>query len=441
MKRSLKLPITLTSLSALGACGSSADPDRPSTRLPEAVAHLEDSDLPAAAATLEPVIASDEASAAEYALSAVLHLLNAQRSCAGVSSALARLRVDFDPSAVLFGAEGYFARHRQDPSMAQRFIETQMELAVDNSVFTGTPEVETVLEAIRDALPCLDEAEYRLGRAFELMGGPEVQIEIPGGLLHVSEPIVMNGPELRLMQAGLGLTASSLRIGGAFDLGIPTGSAIHRWTEDPEEHAANVAALEALANQLNQGVFQLKPDGRDMLEAAGEALARHLDTLASALVWAQETPDGVGQIQLGRVSPRALEILEGYARALQSSLEGPTRVPLGGAEVELDLSLLFESGFTPIVEPMVVQTNEYPGDPEFEVSGYYSASVTLDPGALAGFVNQFFSKRVMPTPGPFGHPSEVDFAGMTEADRNALETLPRLIDPLRSYVSRNFGVE
>lgn len=441
MHRIRSLPLALTSLSALVACGPSADPDRPSTQLPAAVAHLEDSELPAAVAALEPVIASDEASAAEYAMGAVLHLLNAQRSCSGVSSAMAQLRVDLDPAVVFFGSEGYFARLRQDAPEAERFIETQLELAVENSVFTESPSVETVLQATYDALPCLDEAERRLGRAFELMGGPDVQIELPGGLFHVSEAMVMNGPELRLLQAGLGLTATSLRISRAFDLSLPTGDAVHRWTEDAEEHAANVEALEALADQLNQRAFGLKPEGQEALGEARDALERHLGTLTSALVWAQQTPDGVGQLQLGRVSPRALEILEGYALALQSALEGPTRVPLEGAEVELDLSLFFEARFAPMAAPMVVETNEYPGDPEFEVPGYYSASVTVDPTALADFVNQFFSKRVVPSPGPLGRPSEVNLSGMTQADEDALETLPRVIDPLRSYLSRNFGLE
>lgn len=439
MHQRLSITLTITTFCASVACGPAADPDRLSTRLPEAAEHLADSNLPAAEASLDPVVESDEASSTEYALSAILFLLNGQQSCPGIGSGLARLRIDFDPSVVLFGSEGFFARHRQDPAMAERFLETQMELATDNSIFQDSSDLETFMAAGRDAVPCLEEAERRLRRAFELAGSPDVQIEIPGGLFHVNEPVVMNGPELRILQAALGLTASSLRITDAFDLNMPTqGPMVSRWTEDPTTHAENVLALEAVADELNTRLLRLEADGADRLEAERAPMEARLEVLKEAITWSRETADGVGQLQLGRISPRALEILEGYVEAMKNALDGPTRVPLAGGEVDLDLSLFFEARFTPMAEPMVVQTYEYPGDPENEVAGYYSASLTLDPAALATFVNQFFSKRVVDVPGPFGSSREVNLSGATPADIEALETLPSLVDPLRSYISRNF---
>ncbi len=434
--------LALTALLGAAGCGPTADPDRLSTRLPEATTHLADSNIPAADASLETVVSTDDASAAEYALSAITFLANGQRSCPGLGSALARLRIDFDPSVVLFGANGYFGRYRQDPEMAANFLEGQMELAVDNSVFADDADVETIMAAGRDAVPCLEEAERRLRRAFELAGSPSVQIEIPGGLLHVSEPVVMNGPELRVLQASLGLAASSFRISDAFDVNVPTdGPMVHRWTEDPAVHAQNVMDLEAIADDLNTRFLKLEADGADRLEDERELIAERLNVLKDALTWSRETADGVGQIQLGRVSPRALEILEGYVDAMIASVDGPARVPFASGEVDLDLSIFFDGTFTPISEPMAVDAYEYPGNPEFEEPGYYSASLYVDPVSLTTFANQFFSKRVLDVPGPFGSTHEVSLLGATQADIDALETLVLMFDPLRSYVSRNFSQE
>lgn len=119
------------------------------------------------------------------------------------------------------------------------------------------------------------------------------------------------------------MSASSLRITDAFDLNMPTdGPRVRRWTEDPTVHAQNVAELEAQADSLNTRFMRLESDGADRLEAERSHLPERLGALKDAITWSRETADGVGQIQLGRISPRALEILEGYLEAMIAALDG-----------------------------------------------------------------------------------------------------------------------
>lgn len=429
-------PFTL--LVSLAACTETVNVDLdggdgPSvpTKLNDAATALDRSDVGAANAALDTVVLSAKAAPEEYALSAFTYLMTIDQSCPEAATAMARMRITFNPSVDLFGGNGFFFRAQRDGTdAASMWFGDYLSNANQGSAFDEGLTTQDLVDVGLLLAVCLDEVAGRLDRGFSQASVPRsLDVVLPGGLFHADEDVILEAPELKVVQGAFTLGASLLRMMDAFDWQDFPAFSSSPWYDsttaaDPD---AEHQRLQEIVDRQNAAAFVVKRQNRLTEEKAN--VKRAFQLIRTGAEWADATgSDARGILHMARLNPRAAEIVATYAQLFAGAPDGPTPVPDTSAAVNLDLSGLFDGR---------VDRGDY--EP-YELVDDDPTYVHV--GSIAQFwpsmLNAYFDKRVVEVPGMLSEPSEVELFTYDEGDQQQLRNAAGIWDPLRAFLNRNW---
>lgn len=399
------------------------------TKLNDAATALDRSDVDAANAALDTVVLQTKAAPEEYALSAFTYLMNVDQSCEEAATAMRRLRVTFDPSVDLFGENGFFSRAERDGTdAASQWLGDYLGDANQGSKFDEGLTTQDLVDAGVLLASCFDEMAGRLDRGFSTASTPRsLDVVLPAGLFYADEDVILEAPELKVLQGTFTLIASTLRMMDAFDWrDFPAFSAVEWFdsTRTPADPEDEYARLQEIVDRRNAAFFTVTR--QDRLTAEGANVKRAFQLIQTGVQWAAVTDtDARGVLHMARLTPRAAELVGGYAGLIASATDGPAEVPEASGTVHFDLSRIFAGQ---------VDRGDY--EP-YEIVDDDPTYVHIDMTAqfYPSMLNTLFDKRVMEVPGMLSEPTEVE---LFDYDTQPLKDAADVWDPLRAFLNRNW---
>lgn len=404
----------------------------PGSTLAPATTLLGQSDTPMAHATLEPAVAAGSASADELALSAITYLMNVNQTCDSAGLLFSNLNITLDVAHDIFGERGFFARADRDTTRtAEDWFESQVANSANGpTVFEREGVVyQDILDAFAPLKPCLTEAAKRLDSAFTKAGtkADDIQVKLPAGLLFADADVILQAPELRLLQGAMELAVAGHSMLDAFDWSwAPDDPDI--WVEHGMNRASAERTVQAKADLLNEKLFALQANGARILADERSAVKRAVEHILDAILRGQRaTTDATGVFEMARLDPIAMAIVVEIAESIVAAVDGNATVPHSDAGTTWSLAKVFAGSWQdPDYEPWVVEEDNF---------AFYLTSVE---GYWVAMVNQFFNVPILDDPGPMGVPAQADALRYTRAESDAMERNQDVWAALRAYVNRNW---
>ncbi len=405
--------------------------DLPPTVLPEVVTNLGTSDVGRAHTVLDPVVQDKKAAPEEYALSAFTYLMTVNQSCPEAAQAISDLNVTFNPSVDLFGGNGWFARASRDgTNAAGNWFSDYIETANQNSGLNDSTTGQVLVDAAVQLSICADEAARRLQLAFDATEQPKLlEVTLPKGLFFADEDVIVEAPELKIMQGGLRLAAGGARMLSAFDWSAlqPFGDRPSYDANVAQNPAAEMSSLVAKRDALNSTFFVVQ--NGDRLRREKDTVLDALATIREAIEWAAEnTTDGRGLLHMARLNPRSAAMLLELVTMTVTSIDGPALVPATSAPLNLNLSGMFSGNFSRgEFEPYEIDEDDPSYVALYGVNQFWPS-----------MINSYFDKRILEEFGMPSDPAEVSLGEYSEADQQQVELAAELFSPFSNFVERNW---